>query len=79
MAEKLPRLPCIVDACDNVLSFAPITNSENTKVSYVLVLDSGRLILFSCNTTLLLSLTLIFILLLVSKGQNTGLITLETV
>lgn len=33
LVEKLPKYPCILDADDNVLSFAPVTNSETTKIS----------------------------------------------
>uniref|UniRef100_F1KXS4 Leucine-rich repeat-containing protein 47 n=1 Tax=Ascaris suum TaxID=6253 RepID=F1KXS4_ASCSU len=33
LVEKLPSYPCIVDADGLVISFAPVTNCENTKLS----------------------------------------------
>lgn len=33
LVEKLPQYPCIVDDNNSVLSFAPVTNSETTKLS----------------------------------------------
>lgn len=36
LVEKLPSYPCIVDADGLVISFAPVTNCENTKVSVVM-------------------------------------------
>lgn len=39
IVEKWESWPCLVDATGTVISLPPLTNSENTKVQYIVLTD----------------------------------------